>query len=999
MSRAVRYDISAIATRIAPFIPSIGCLWTIDEHGVRYYPLQLIFAGALLLAGPQHAAGQDAALRAMQRQLSAKGYKLGTPDGFMGKRTEEALRTFQRDRGLEQTGRLNRDTVSALQDVSPAPQPVMTPSPETAPAQLVTPPAPSQLNSIDSRSSLPAPAPMLAPPTIDDVARPSFSSGGVAGKSTGISLPGWAWLLASGLAGAVIIHLRRLSQRPISTVPLTTSVPLNEKASKLPTYPESPVVAVAFNPLRPAVSPTDQRSTRPSSKLASYVAGSNNAAVASASAHKAPEFHISPIIDTPTRQRSGSAPGEAGMRGVKGQAHDGTAWIHPGKEVRVKDIAIRGGFFYLGEKLGTDTWNEENCLVRPSLPVAKPGKASAIESGYYRHYSHAPPEARRAYLEWLASGRYDPTTPAGLVALYFFGLEYRMFRDVPGEEGPALVAEVERLRQVYGGEDWLCRYFDAFLVAARVGLQGAPVPILARERASYLYEIPFDLRMHLGTKIAAKQPFDADDALLWIANVPDVHLRTPALRCRDEFKVLWTVRFGELYPGGLRVKAPKKRLKLLYQAASGTFETSITGPHEALPDIVAVSGPIAKLRELVDACTTELEPFSRLIGRRPLARDSSLALLLLPEPLRKPALKGKLSEGVDRLAGPARVAIVPYRELLSLIDPELAASDKPQAAIQDQVARILGELDFAVEPDRRYGGRAVDATTQVALFSAIGGAAIDPDSGTYQSMRILVEVAVLAAASDGEITDDEIAAVRGTIERQGLTQAEKLRLIAFAASLRLDRPKQQSVLRKLQELPKTEREVIAHSALATVMSDGVASAAEVGFLEQLYRALGLSTDDVYGAIHRFSPDGHTPARPISNSTGERTESKVAVDPERLRKLRQETQEVSRLLSDIFVEDSVDEPSKTAAVEASAYAGLDQAHAALLDAIDEADGGLSRSVYDEAARRLGLLPDGAIETLNDWAFDRFDESLIETDVEIMIVPHLRANLREAKVSPR
>ena len=665
--------------------------------------------------------------------------------------------------------------------------------------------------------------------------------------------------------------------------------------------------------------------------------------------------------------------------------------------MRVKDIAIHGGLFYLGEKLGTETWSEENCLVRPSLPVAKPGKASAIEFGYHRHYSHAPPPARRAYLEWLASGRDDPTTPAGLVALYFFGLEYRMFRDTPEEGRPSLVAEVERLRQVYAGEDWLCRHFDAFLVAARIGLQGAPAPILMLERATYLYEIPFDVRIYLGARLAAKQPFDADDALLWIANLPDVYLRTPALRCRDEFKVLWTVRFGEFYPGGLRVKAPKKRLKLLYQAASGTFETSIAGPHEVLPDIVAVSGPIAKLRELVNACTTELEPFSRLLGRRPLARDSSLALLLLPEPLRKPALKTKLSERIAQLAGPARVAIVPYRELLSLIDPELAASDKPPAAIQDQVARILGELDFAIEPDRRYGGRTVDASAQVALFGAIGGAAVDPDSVAYQSMRILVEVAVLAAASDGDITDDEIAAIRGTIERQGLTQAENLRLIAFAASLRLDRSKQQSVLRKLQDRPKTEREVIAQSALATVMSDGVASAAEVRFLEQLYRALGLSTDDVYGAIHRFSPDGHTPARPISNSTDERTENKVVVDPERLRKLRQETQAVSRLLSDIFIEDSVVEPVKTFVVAGSAYPGLDEAHTALLETIAEADGGLSRSAYDDVARRLGLLPDGAIETLNDWAFDRFEEPLIEADVEIMIVPHLRANLREAKVS--
>lgn len=743
--------------------------------------------------------------------------------------------------------------------------------------------------------------------------------------------------------------------------------------------------------------PTDPPPPTPRSfNIAAYIEGSNAAAVASVSSHENPDFHISPIIDAPRNELSGSGPGTAGPSGGKAQPHGSTVWMRPGEEVRAKDIAIRGGLFYLGEKLGTDAWREENCLVRPSLPVARPGQASTVEFGYQRHYSHASPPARRAYLEWLASGRDDPATPAGLVAVYFFGLEYRMFRDTPGEDGPVLLAEVERLRQVYAGEDWLCRHFDAFLVAARIRLKGIVAPVLTLERAGYLHEIPFDLRVHLGGRIEARQPFNADDALLWISNLPDVHLRTPALRCRDEFRALWTLRFGALYPGGLRVKAPKKRLKLLYRAASGTFEAPVAGSHEALPDIAAVSGPIAKLRELLEACTTELEPFSRLLGRKPLARDGSLALLLLPEPLRKPALRAKLADGLERLAGAAPGGIVSYRDLLALMEPELAAADKPGAAIQDQVARILDELDFAVEPDRRYGGRTLDAVASVALFRAAGGAAVDPDGVAYRSMRILVEVAVLAAASDGDITDDEIAAVRATIERHGLTQAETLRLIAFAHCLRLDRPKQQIVLRKLQDRPKAEREVIAQSALATVMSDGIATAEEVRFMEQLYRALGLSVDDVYGAIHRSAPHGGSPAASVP--VGHRTSHAAAIDPERLRKLREETQTVSRLLSDIFVEDSVDEQPKTAAVEASAYPGLDQAHAALLNAIDEADGELSRSAYDDVARGLGLLPDGALETLNDWAFDRFDEPLIEGDVEITIAPHLRETLREAKVSP-
>lgn len=959
---------------------------------MKYFPLALFCAGALLLAEAQHAAGQDAALKAAQRQLSEKGYKLGTPDGFMGKRTEQALRNFQRDKGLEQSGRLNSETIFALQNGA---LPVRLPAPSlsTEPALADTPAA--------APLPLPAaPAVVLAPvlPTIDNIAQPPSPSSAPPAVPKGFPSFGWGWWLVIGAAGVTVLRLRQLSRRPIPAVPsMIAHQPSNDKPPSLPIDADRPLAAADFNPLRPPVSPTEQHSTgRVSSTIVSIVTASNAAAVASAGAEL--EFQISPIIDGPYGRLPSRGSGADELGGRKAAAHVGTVWVRPDEDVRVKDIVIRGGLFYLGEKLASGTWSEENCLVRPSLPVATPGRASVIEFAYQRHYSHADPPARRAYLEWLASGRDDPATPAGLVALYFFGLEYRMFRDTPGEDGPLLVAEVERLRRTYAGEDWLCRHFDAFLVAARIGMGAVSTPVLTLERTSYLYEIPFDLRVHLGRKLQARQPFDADDALLWIANLPDVYLRTPVLRCRDEFRALWTHRLSELHPGGLKIKAPKKRLKLAYRSASGTFEADVAGPHEALPDIASVSAPVVRLRELLDACTTELEPFSRLLGRKPQARDGAIALLSLPDPLRKSALEARLSDGVAQLLGPAQVTVVPYRKLVSLVDSESAGSDKLPAAMQDQVARILEVLGVAIEPDRRYGGRAADAATHIAVFKATGGAVIDPAALAYQNLRILIEVAMLAAAADGDISDDEMTTVSHIIERHGLAQAETLRLIAFAASLRVDRPKQQGVLRKLLERPQGEREAIARSALAIVMSDGVASAAEVRFLEQLHRALGLSSDDVYGAIHRFTADDQPGLHVAGVSTKEQAIEKVAVDPERLKKLRQETQEVSRLLSDIFVEDSAVEPAAAAAVEASVYSGLDHTHAALLDAIAEADGALSRPAYDDVARRLGLLPDGAIETLNDWAFDRFDEPLIEAETDIMIVPHLRIQLREAKVSP-
>jgi len=76
--------------------------------------------------------------------------------------------------------------------------------------------------------------------------------------------------------------------------------------------------------------------------------------------------------------------------------------------------------------------------------------------------------------------------------------------------------------------------------------------------------------------------------------------------------------------------------------------------------------------------------------------------------------------------------------------------------------------------------------------------------------------------------------------------------------------------------------------------------------------------------------------------------------------------------------------------------LDAAHSALLGRLLAGDG-LDRAELDDFAKDLRLLPDGAIERINDWGFDRFDEALIEEDERVTIPDHLREALREAEAA--
>lgn len=53
-------------------------------------------------------------IRSAQRELKERGYYSGPVDGVIGAATENALRAYQRDRGLKVTGRLDSSTVRSL---------------------------------------------------------------------------------------------------------------------------------------------------------------------------------------------------------------------------------------------------------------------------------------------------------------------------------------------------------------------------------------------------------------------------------------------------------------------------------------------------------------------------------------------------------------------------------------------------------------------------------------------------------------------------------------------------------------------------------------------------------------------------------------------------------------------------------------------------------------------------------------------------------------------
>ena len=53
-------------------------------------------------------------IRRLQVVLNQKGFNIGKPDGVLAVRTRNALIAFQRQQGLEPTGKIDQPTITAL---------------------------------------------------------------------------------------------------------------------------------------------------------------------------------------------------------------------------------------------------------------------------------------------------------------------------------------------------------------------------------------------------------------------------------------------------------------------------------------------------------------------------------------------------------------------------------------------------------------------------------------------------------------------------------------------------------------------------------------------------------------------------------------------------------------------------------------------------------------------------------------------------------------------
>lgn len=707
-------------------------------------------------------------------------------------------------------------------------------------------------------------------------------------------------------------------------------------------------------------------------------------------------------------------------------------WVTGYESLNINGRTIEQGFFYFGDQLKTLVgYGTEPSLINESLLVSPPKAIHSISNihideslGYWPSYEALSSLCRGAYLDWLASDRAHPDTPIGYVFIYFGGFERRVIESinddsVSDDEFIAIYNEVLRLHNIYGKQSSFNNYSAHFLEFMTL----VRSPLFEKKIQTAQLLPPPDssqslkFKMRLAKIVTLKLPVPATLAWEWLVFSNEYNFKTPAKRCEEKFKDLFDITYHKTYPNGFIVPPNKTKLKISYHAASRSI-VSIDLTLDDLQDPSVLKSPIKKLIAIAEQCNDSLDAYSRYLGRDDNSETDIDAIMLLPTVLIQQQYYQEKYPVIQKFKAWAESVtqndegLATTKELWAHLDALPKSLPKSFTKKHNELIANLAELaGFGIVPDQRYHQTSLEPDGYVVLFGGSHGQDFEPSASFYQ-ISLALRLGAMVATINGYVDTREVDTLLTIIEQDTqLTTIEKVSLKAYLL-WRLNSSSNMAGLKaKLAMLDEKHINFISRFIISVALADGNVEPSQIKQLEKLYQALGLDKNSVVSDIHHLTStkrvmtnfsDATQQKSTNDNNVGANVDSSdhnikpFIFDTELLASYESETGDAKAMLASIFAADDddmeadsdsllnelVDNHIDVEAVNESVAKGLDNIHSKLYQQL------ISKEVWqrEEAevlCESLNLMINGAIETINDWAYDNVDAPVLEDENEVVI----------------
>lgn len=660
----------------------------------------------------------------------------------------------------------------------------------------------------------------------------------------------------------------------------------------------------------------------------------------------------------------------------------GPVWIPFETPYRFGSLTLPRGGFYVGHP-GSPP-HDVDCAIDPKLDftLAKPdwlGKGL----NYWPRYAKFTPEERGTFLAFLHSPRRAGGVAVGYVFTYIYNLEHRLVRDavaglVPSEEGRTIIDELVGVIQAYGEKSASIGKYVGELLGVAYARFPEHVPSTPTAWADWnaAQRIAF-------AAAAGRGPLSAEWAFAWASShVPAVNSATWSAMLpmvRDLFEQRYTAS-----PLASReLKKPRTKLRINYRWAAFQGARSETIACD-VADYAAAESLAIPYQALLQTVCEDLEAMRRM-QRAEVPAGATLAAA--PVEIARKAVTPNLAKWASTELASIRAKGTLVRRAQDVASAlgwiGTAKFGKREAT---QVAQALQVMGLGMEPDPRFGGATPKPDTELVLFELPPDAARAP-SPAYTAAHLMVTAAASLGGIDGHAGGEMESALAGISTHFQLSEAERARLSAVVAGSVCKPVRPTAVANKVKTLPETQRHALAAVLVDIALADGHVSPAEIRLLERFYGALSLDPATLHADLHHGSLGAKKATAKPAAAPGAAPPAPAALDTDAIAKKLEETARVQSMLADIFVDDT---PAPASAVPDPPPATDDAVHGDALRLVAGQDA-LERADWDAFCEARGLMPDAALEVLNEWSLERTGEVLLDGDDPLEVNTYARDQL--------
>lgn len=676
--------------------------------------------------------------------------------------------------------------------------------------------------------------------------------------------------------------------------------------------------------------------------------------------------------------------------------------------------------YYVAGRL---TEKSEPSTIESALPVNLNPDGATLELPYWPNYRDMTPPQRGVYQRWLATGRRNPDIAIGYVFVYFYGLERRLLVDQ--KDHAQILREISRLLSIYSSNRSFRRYaLTLFWLGTNLMIhagktEDVPISEVLKVEGRWDEQI---MGLCLSVFNYLNLPVPSTLALRLAENDPRSVRSVVKKRHPELFRKLFRQQYKKQYPDRMTISRVGKRpLIHQHQTASSalSWREDISGTIPELPNVLAIGSQFKPLSEIWNRCVEELRQYDKTQRKDDSGEVTSEAYEALPVALRQgdhPEF-GQWWEVKEAHTDNDGWAFVPVSVLASI--KGVAQRNKLTLAQCRQLLQTADAMGFGIEPDARVTRRAYRWDEKIALFVLDEDAGPDRSPG-YLAAATLLRLGLVVAEADGSIDQDELDQITRHLEDQfELSDTESVRLEHLQHMLTIEGAGFQLLTRRLvQSLDNKQLRMVGGFLIGVAAADGVITPAEHMALKQLYKKLGIPGDDLENLLQstqEHGPTEITPAKPGTRS-GERIPGKPSkqqgftLDRSRVQEIMGQTSEVAAILSEAMrFEDGEEEPVEvtpvtqpavadtvqqgaiqdpsqsdlvieatvTAHTVSTRYEGLDPRYHGFLEAVVQRDS-LSGAELRELADQCGVMPNGAIDKVNEWAMENLGDMLMDGD---------------------